>query len=230
MPNMELPEWLRHTIFTGREDEDNEGEGDGDGEGDDSGDDGSSGGEGEGGEGGSGSDGDDEGNVDGLKSALEKERAKARRLERENNRLKRKKAAEKDQQTDEEKKDLEETQSKLTKSEEKVGKLATRLRDSARDAAILKAAEELNFIDPTDALTDRIRQAVEVDQDDEDPSDIEVDVASAVAAVKKLANSKKHLIGKPNGGAPSGSRLRRDQGGDDGANQQKLGDLYPSLQ
>jgi len=118
---------------------------------------------------------------------------------------------------------------KLQKSQEKVSKLAEKLRNDARDAAILKAATDAGFIDPTDALTDDIRRAVEVDQDDEDPSDIEVDTTSATAAVKKLATSKKHLIGKPNNGAPSGGRFSSRDRTDDNAGD-NLGELYPSLQ
>jgi len=228
MPNKELPEWLRFTVFTGREDDDDKGDGDGDGEGDDSEDDGSEGGEGEGGEGDSGSDNDDD--TEGLKKALATERSKAKRLERENKRLKRKTDQKKDQESDEEKQNLQEASEKLNKSEEKVSRLATRLLNRERDAAIKTEAEKQGFIDPSDALTDEIRNAIDIDQDDEDPSDIDIDETSVTNAVKKLANRKKHLIGKPNGGAPSGSRLRRDAGSGDGASEQKLTDLYPSLQ
>ena len=226
MPKMELPYWLLNTVFTGREEGEDGDEGEDDGEGDGSSDDDSSGSDDQDGKGGSGSDNEDD--YEELKGALAKERAKAKRLERENNRLKRKKADNDGAEAQEEQKAIEEAQAKLKESNTKVERLATKLRNDARDAAILAEARKLKFIDPTDALTDAIRSQVEIDQDDEDPSDIEVDLASVTDAVKKLANSKKHLIGKPNDGEPSGGRFSSRRRQDDDAGDD-LTEVYPSL-
>jgi hypothetical protein len=218
---IELPFWLRNTIIFGREKDEDKGE-EGDGEGDDGEDDGEESGEGEGGEGGSSSDGDD---TEGLKKALVAERREKRKLERENKRLK--KAQDSSKQDEE--KDLAETKKSLSTEQEKTRKLAARLLNGARDAAILKVARDLGFIDETDALTDDIRQAVDVDQDDEDPSEIDIDEDSVKRAVKALATKKKHLVGEVNDEERSGSKYRRDKKVDEKTADEKLKDMYPSL-
>lgn len=224
-----LPEWLQHTIFIGREGEGDGGSGD---EGDNSEDNGQED-EDEGQDDGSGgSPSSDSNDPAALKKALEEER-KGRRDER---RARRKAERERDaavkQQTEsDEAKDIEAERQRRTASEEKTQRLAARLLSKERDDAILAEARRQKFIDPTDALTDEIRGVVIVDQDDEDPSDIEVDEDSVKKAVTALANRKKHLLSAPGDGQPSGSKFRQRQGAKDDVktDDQKLRELYPSL-
>lgn len=220
----ELPYWLYNTRFTGREeaagggtegvDNDNEGDGDEEGEGE-----------------GAGSVDIDTDDTSALKKALEEER-KGRREERK---LRRKaereaRAALEGREAGEEQKNLEETQQKLQSAEQKTQRLAARLLSKERDDAIVAEARRLGFIDPTDALTDDIRRAVDVDQDPEDPSDIEVDQDSVKAAVKALAARKKHLVGAPGGGAPSGNKFRKNGNPPAPKTEEALmKDIYPSL-
>jgi hypothetical protein len=138
---------------------------------------------------------EDDDDLEELKAALKKEREehrKERKLRRKAERDARKKQTQDKDEADD--KDLEAAKERVRQSEEKTKKLGTRLLNRERDAAILEAAREAGFIDPTDALTDKIRAAVEYDQDDEDPSDIEIDEDSAAEAVEKLAKQKKHLL------------------------------------
>lgn len=74
--------------------------------------------------------------------------------------------------------------------------LAKRLRDDAVNALILKYAGK--FIDPEDAVRLVNRDEIHVDQDEEDPADIQVDEDSVKDAVKALSRKSKHLI-KPRG-------------------------------
>lgn len=145
-----------------------------------------------------------------LKEAL----AKTRKQLREERKGRRK--AERDAQqakttreAGEDAKEADKANEELTKEREKNQKMATRLRNKERDDAILAEARKLGFIDPSDALTDEIRNSVAVDQDDEDPSDIEVDEDTVKVAVKKLADKKKHLLGTPGSSTESGGRFRK---------------------
>ena len=131
---------------------------------------------------------------------------------------------------DEENEKLTQTQTQLNAEKERNQKLATRLLTKERDDAILAEARTLGFIDPTDALTDDIRKAVEFDQDEDDPSDIDIDENSVKVAVKKLAETKKHLIGAPNEGEPTGGSFRKKRKGEPGKlDDNKLREDYPSL-
>jgi hypothetical protein len=232
MKDTRVPFWLTNAIIFGRENDGNEG-GKQDNEGDDPEDNGEEGeGEDEGGEGSSESGSGDEDDPAALKKALAEERRKnkeERRLRRKAERDAREKQTSK--KKDEENEDLAQTKTQLQTEREKAQRLATRLLKKERDDAILAAARKAGFIDPTDALTDDIRQQVEVDQDPEDPADIEVDEDSAAEAVRKLANRKKHLIGKPNEGEPSGGRFSRKgkNGAKDGLDEATLAELYPGL-
>lgn len=227
----ELPYWLQNTIICGRDNDGNEGEGDEGDEGDDAGDDG----EENDGEGEEEISKIDPKNHEARAAALEKALETERKQHREERKLRRKaerdaRQAAQQKEESEEAKTLEETQTKLAAEADKNSKLATRLLNNERDAAILAEARRQKFIDPTDALIDDVRNAVEVDQDDEDPSDIEVDSTSVKNAITKLATSKKHLIGEPNEGDRSGSRFRKRGTKDDEAtSDEKLKETYPSL-
>jgi hypothetical protein len=225
----ELPYWLQNTIICGRDnDDDDSGSEDGVNEGDDAEDDGQEdegddGSADDGAEGGSESD-----EAKALRKALNDERRLRRKAERENKQLKRGK----DKATEEEKQSLEETREQLTESQTKIQKLAAGFLNKEISDKILAEARKQGFIDPTDALTDEVRTVVraEADQDDEDPTDIVIDEAVVRSAVKKLADKKKHLVGKPNEGERSGSKYGSKKGTDDGKTGEKvLEDLYPSL-
>lgn len=217
----DIPFWLQHTWITGREEGD---EGSGADEGDNSEDNGEEG-EDEGQETGSedSAAGDDE--LASLKKALAEER-KARRTAERNARK-----ASKSQNNEEEQKTLEETRQTLAEEQAKTTRIADRLRTNEVDQAIRDEARKQGFIDETDALTDEVRKGVEVDQDPDDPADIDVDLDTVKAAVSKLANQKKHLLGKPNEGEPSGGKFSRKKSGqNDGKTQDAvLKETYPSL-
>lgn len=224
----DLPEWLQNTIFTGREGDEDSG---GNDEGNNSEDDGQ---EDEDEDQDSSSDGDSSSTSDdpaALKKALEEERKGRREERRARRKAERERDAAKKSQTEtDEAKDLEAERAKRQASEEKTQRLAARLVNKERDDAILAEARRLKFIDPSDALTDTIRSAVIVDQDDEDPSDIEVDEDSVKAAVADLARKKKHLISAPGDGQRSGSNVRQRAGSsDEKTGDEKLKELYPSL-
>jgi hypothetical protein len=217
----ELLEWLSNTIITGREEGDDEGD-----EGDE-GDDGEDNGEEGEGEGGEGDTGDGETDYEARAKALEESLKRERKLRRTAEREARK--AKKTTATKEEKDTSEDLQKQLLAQEEKTQKLATRLRTSAIDTAILEAARDAGFIDPSDALTDEVRRQVDIDQDDEDPSDIDVDEDTVIEAVKKLAAKKKHLVTPAGGGEPSGGKFRKKGQTQDKASDQVLQEHYPSL-
>lgn len=229
MHNTEIPFWLQNTIICGREDDDgNEGEGD---EGNEDEEEDEENEEDDTDSGSKDSDKDKKkSEVEELKAALaakeealKKERKSRRVAERDARR------AAKAKEDKSEAEDLEATKTKLQTSETKTEKLAARLLNQERDNAILAEARKLNFIDPSDALTDDIREAIDVDQDDEDPSDIDIDGDSVKRAVKELANKKKHLIAKPNNGEASGGRFKKGGESQEG-DEAKLKGLYSSLQ
>jgi hypothetical protein len=128
----------------------------------------------------------------GLKSALKKERAQRKQFQRELKQLKRQQgAATKKSETDD-----KETQA----AAEKVTKLAERLRENAVDTAIVKAVGRLElpdgkkFADIDDAIRLIDRAAIVVEQEDDDPDEIEIDSDSVVKALKRLAKNKPHLL------------------------------------
>lgn len=221
MHKEELPYWLQNLVVVGREedeaDENDEGQDDeGDEDGEDEGD--------EEAKGGSDNDGDDQkAKIDALEKALRDERRLRRKAERDAKRKKRQEDSDKDKTED------AETQQKLKAAEEKTQRLAEGFLSRAVDTAILEEARKQGFIDPTDALLDDIRKAVDADQDDEDPTDIDIDPSSVKDAVKNLANRKKHLVGKGTPGEPSGGKFRRKGRSDDQADDQVLMEHYPSL-
>ena len=171
----------------------------------------------------------DDPKVKGLKSALRKEREQRRTDAAELRELRKLKKAEEDRQLAE-KTELEQAQIKLQAHEAKLEKLAEASRRSALRAAVLAKAEELRFIDPTDALAGVDLGSISVEQDEDDPSDVKVDEAKVNDLVKKLANQKKHLI-KPSGtsdGSATGSQFgntKRKGSADEAALRAK----YPHL-
>lgn len=234
----ELPYWLFLESLTvrGREDDDDDDSSDDDSSEDDEGDD----------------DGDDSSddstddskkkekdkeNVDGLVNALKAERKQRRQAERRAREAEKKlnagkKKTQDDDGGDDGSNDDSELQEKLRSEQTKTTRLAERLRLREIDAAIIQAAQEVGFIDPTDAVTDFIRGQVEYDQDEDDPADVEVDMDTVEDAVKKLARKKKHLVGEvpDKNRQKSGSKFRKKAGEDDKSTMEKtLAANYPSL-
>lgn len=149
-------------------------------------------------------DGDDDDDLPdndaGLKTALAKERQNARAanktakaLERENRKLK---AAQEELDTAK-KGETEAAKAKADKAAEQVTQLATKLRSQAVESAVTKAANAAGFRDADDvmALLQRTNfRDIEIDQDEDDPSDIEIDEKSVTKAVKAIAAKKPHLL------------------------------------
>lgn len=149
--------------------------------------------------------------VEGLKSALAAERKRAKAAERElNKRVK----AETD--TEAEKADaVAAAQKKLQEVQERNEKLANGLLQRELEARIRKAANELNFVDPTDAIDGVDRSKLEWDQDEDDPSQIDIDDKAVEKAVKALATKKPHFVKRgTEDGAPTGSGFGGGNQGD----------------
>lgn len=219
------PNW-HNLIFTGREGEADGGEGAGDGAGT-----GSTGGGDAGGNDGAGDEGDkagessDKEDNSGLKSALQKERQQRKNLEREVRNLR----TAQEERDNADKSEVERAKAAETKAAEKVAALATKLRDTALENAITKAANAAKFRDASDAISLVSRGEITIEQDEDNPADIEIDEKSVERAVKALAAKKPHLVladGETDASASKFAGGRKDQKTlDDEALKAK----YPSL-
>jgi len=125
-----------------------------------------------------------------LKSALQKER----RARKESDRKLRKLEKLVSEQGDKEKSESDKAKEEASKAESKAQKLAVKLRDSAIDNAIIKLAGKLKFRDSDDALLMADRDDIDIDQDEDDPTKIELDEGSVETALQNLAKKKPHLI------------------------------------
>lgn len=162
----------------------------------------------------------------GLKSALRKERMARKKAERELRKLK----AKQSQSDDDEKSEEDKDKSKSTPdpaAEERATKLARKLRDQAIDNALLKFTEK--FQDPEDVLRLVDRKEIDVDQDEDDPSEIEVDLESVEDAVKALAQKKPHLLKGREGRVQSGSKFGGKKKSKQGLSEEELRKKYPAL-
>ena len=170
--------------------------------------------------------GDKTGGVDGLKSALRKERLQRREFEKELKELKKFK----DEAEAKDKTATEKAQEDAAKATEKATKLAGQLRTSAVNNEIIKLGTQLKFRDIDDALRLVDREEIEVDQDDEDPSAIEVDPKSVEAALKALAKQKPHLL-KTDGedAGPSASKFGGGRQSKEELDDEALRAKYPAL-
>jgi hypothetical protein len=170
----------------------------------------------------------------GLKSALQKERESRKALEKQLSAIQKaeqKKADAELSEVDRLKKENEAEKTRTTK-------LAQGFRKNAINQAVLKAAGAAKFIDPTDALRQEVLDAIGVEQDEDDPSQVTVDEASVTAAVKELAKTKKHFIQSEDGGQQQRQRQAPKSGSSFGgsgnqnkqtAEQQALVAKYPAL-
>lgn len=152
---------------------------------------------------------------DGRTKALKAERklkreaeAEAKRLRAENEALKQKDMGELD---------LAQSQLKVatetsTTLQEKLDRFATGVRNKALNDAIKAEATKQNFIDTSDAIAGVDISEIEIDQDEDDPSLVTIDLKAVTKAVKKLASSKPHFTktgtsdGHPTGSTFGGSR------------------------
>lgn len=166
----------------------------------------------------------------GLKSALQKERQDRKAMEKE---LKALRKADEDR-ANAEKSEVQRATDAEAATKSKVEKLAAGFRKNALHSAVLKAAGEAKFLDPSDALRPEVLDAVVIEQDEDDPSQITVDTASVTKAVKALAATKKHYLAAPQekqrqapksgssfGGSGTQSNLTADE--------QALAQKYPAL-
>lgn len=168
-----------------------------------------------------------------LKSALRKERKARREAEKTARSLKKFK----DEKDTSDQDELSKAKRLAEEAGGKATKLANRLRDASVDNAITKAAMKLNFVDLDDAIRLIDREEIDVDQDDDDPADIQVDATSVEDALKALAKKKPHLLKRADDGddegeppAPSGSKFSggKKKSKED-LDEQRLRELYPAL-
>ena len=206
------PWWLKNCTLFGFE-----GEGDQSGEGGEGGNSsGEAGGEGGNNKSGSGSgsegdEGKDPEDLSGLKSALAKERAAAKEGKAAKKALADAEAKLKEY-ADKELSVSEKATKDAQAAQEKVTKLASRLRTNAIDSAIIKLGSSLEFdgkkfADLDDPLKLIDRASLGVEQDENDPADIEVDEKSIKKALTELAASKKHLLVGSGDGTASGGKF-----------------------
>ena len=208
-----------------------EGEGEGEGEGSDNGAEGSENGEDEG-DAGSGNSSDNEHDdandpkVIGLKNALATERKRAEAAE------KARKAAQKklDDAALKDKSEIEQAQIRERQATERAEKLAAGFVRTSIDAAIEKAARDMKFIDPSDAVSGVERKNIEFTQDDDDPSRVEVDLKTVTAAVKALAARKAHFISSgTDDGEPTGGQFGRGNQQKKKTSEETFKEKYPAL-
>lgn len=161
-----------------------------------------------------------------LRQTLRLERRQRQKLERVNKKLlKTQSTAETKDKTK-----VEEAQEKAAAQEAKVTKLATKLAKQAVDSAIIKHGSKLRFRDIDDALSLVDRELIDVDQDEDEPENVEIDEASVLDALKKLAKKKPHLLLAEGDEEPSGGNLGRGSTKDkDELDDEALRKKYPAL-
>jgi hypothetical protein len=160
-----------------------------------------------------------------LKKALRSERMARKKFERENKRMKA--AARKNgngQKDSDDKKDDEKEEAKGP-SEREV-RLAARLRDQEIDRVVAKVATRLKFVDPDDAVRLINRRDLDVNQDDEDPTVVDVDEEGVEDILRTIAKKKKYLVGQKVSTTKSGSKMSGGKKGNPGASDDDLKSKY----
>lgn len=173
----------------------------------------------------SGESGEGKEDTRGLKSALDKERRDRKRFEKELKAL-RKFKDDTESANDSEK---DKAEKEATKAKEKNAKLATKLRENAIDTALIKLAGKHKFRDVDDALRLVNRESIDVEQDEDEPDDIEIDEKSVEKALKALATSKPHLVLADGEEDRSGSKFGGKKKGDEGTDDDALRNKYSAL-
>lgn len=172
----------------------------------------------------------------GLKSALEKERRDRKKADKELKALRKFKEDEENKSKSE--KDL--AADKATKAEAKAARLAEGFKKTATNLEIIKIGGKLGFADIDDALSLVKRDDIDVEQDEDDPSDVSVDAKTVETALKALLKKKPHLAAKKSDeddeddedegrkatGGKVGSRGTRDKGK---LKDEELIGMYPIL-
>lgn len=169
-----------------------------------------------------------------LLSALRKERIKNRNLERRLRRLEakdppKKKAAPPKKAGDKKEEEEEDTSQADAERTEREQRLAKKFRDTAINNLVIKHAGDFQSVDEALALIDR--KEIEVDQDDDDPSEIEVDEESVIEAVKALAKKSPHLL-RPKGErrSRSGSKFNGRRKKSNEPSEEEVRKKYSALQ
>lgn len=163
----------------------------------------------------------------GLRSALAKERAARKAAERAQKKLQK----DADDKALAEKSELEQATTKLTKAEQVVEKLKAGYLKREVTSAIEKAATKAGFINIADAV-DALKDSDEfsVEQDEDDPSEVNIDLKALEKAVKGLATKKPYLIKSgTDDGEATGSQFGNAGGGKKKDGEKSLKDLYPAL-
>ena len=159
-----------------------------------------------------------------LKTALRKERKERRAAQKQMKDLQRQldelkptgkggKGSEGKGGSDDEKSEEDaENKRKLASAEARSERLAERLARSAVDTTIIQVAGEAKmpkFTDIEDVLKLIDRDDIDLEQDEEDPSAVEVDKDTVRDALQTLAKAKKHLLvsGNGQGGDKTGSKF-----------------------
>lgn len=164
--------------------------------------------------------------TEGLKSALNKERRERRRLEKENKRLAKLESDREEADKDE----VTKATDKASKADEKATRLAMKLKDRELENAIIKLAGPMDFADIDDVLHLIDRDAIDIDQDEDDPSDVEVDEKTVQAALDALKKKKPHLIKtEPKGPPKSGSKMNGGMKTQEQLDEETLKAKYPAL-
>jgi hypothetical protein len=162
-----------------------------------------------------------------LKSALRKERIARKRAEREVKSLKSRKPPVKKPAKDESGEGEEEEDKGPSEREVR---LATRLRDQALDQVITRYASRMNFVDLDDVLRLVNRKDIDVSQDEDDPTEVDIDEEGVEDALKELAKKKKYLVNANGSRQPrSGSKMSGKGKKQTGATDDELREKYRAL-
>jgi hypothetical protein len=182
--------------------------------------------------------------LDRAKEALRKERQLRRQKEKELKAALRgkpatppKKGTNKQEEEDRERADAD--RAAAAQSEKLAAKLATK----AIDSTIVRVADKLSkdakkpiaFQDIDDIISLVNRSEIDFDQDDDDPSEIEIDEDSVRDALRKLAKNKPHLLVKGTSsaegdkGGKTGSKFGGKTGDKKKADDASLIKKYPAL-
>ena len=164
-------------------------------------------------------------NTDALKSALRKERNLRKKEERDRKAL----AKRLDELDSKEKSETDKAKEDASKAESKAQRLAVALKTTAVDNAIIKAAGKLKFRDIDDALKLVNREEIDVEQDEEDPSQVDLDEESVKSALETLAKTKPHLILADGQEDKSGSKFAGSRKSQKDMDEDALIEKFPAL-
>lgn len=166
-----------------------------------------------------------------LSGALKKERTARRNLQKELKELKKQQPGKPSGKPGEEDADAisAATAAATAQEQAKSERLAGKLLTNAVNLSITKIAGELKFVDVEDAIAQVNRKDIEVDQDDDEPDQVEVDEASVKEALKALAKKKPYLITKTDkAGTKTGDKFG-GKGNKASKSEEDLMRKYPAL-